>query len=123
VKYFESYRAYVKRQSVYTAENMYWREAQFEVSKSKLAQANSIAPKDVKYDWYPTQESERSKRAQTARTKAESERTRAQAERENWLKQQQAFDQASGKPSSFPDPMAPPAPPAAPPAAGAAPSS
>lgn len=123
VKYFEAYRVYVKRQSIYTAENMYWREAQFEVSKAKLAQANSIAPKDVKYDWYPTQESERSKRAQTARTKAESEKTRAQAERENWVKQQQAFDQASGKPSALPDPMAPPAPPAAPPAAGAAPSS
>lgn len=123
-KYFEAYRDYVKRLGHYTAENMYWREAQFELSKAKLAQANNIAPKGVQYDWYPSQEAERSKRAQAARDKEQAEKQRAQAARETWLRQQQEADQASGKPTSYPDPMAPPAQPQpvnAPPAAAPTP--
>ncbi len=108
VKYFEAYREYLKRLGRYTAENMYWREAQFEVTKAKLAQANNIAPKGVQYDWYPKQEAERNRRAQGSRGKMESERQRAQGARDNWLRQQQAADQASGRPTSLPDPMASP---------------
>ncbi|HWU88282.1 MAG TPA: hypothetical protein VN253_13440 [Kofleriaceae bacterium] len=107
-KYFDAFRAFVKRKSSYTLENMYWREAQFEVSKAKLAQANSIAPKGIEYDWYPKQETERSKRAAAAHDKTEAERLRAASTRDGWLKAQQAADQASGKPTSLPDPMAPP---------------
>lgn len=118
VKYFEAYREYLKRLQRYTAENMYWREAQFETAKAQLAQQNNIAPKDVQYDWYPKQEAERAKRTDSARQKAEAEKGRATSAREAWIRQQQAADQASGRPSSLPDPMAPPAPPT-PPAAPA----
>jgi hypothetical protein len=106
-KYFEAYREYVRRLSRHTAENMYWREAQFELAKAQLAQQNNIAPKGVQYDWYPKQEAERAKRAQSAQEKASSEKQRAQGARDNWLKLQQSADQASGKPTSHPDPMAP----------------
>jgi hypothetical protein len=109
-KYFEAYRDYLKRLGRYTAENMYWREAQFELSKAKLAQANNIAPKGVQYDWYPKQEAERSKRAQVARDKEQAEKQRAQSAREGWLRAQQEADQASGRPTSLPDPMAAPSP-------------
>ena len=34
VKYFEAYRAYLKRWHRYTQENMYWREAQYEDAKA-----------------------------------------------------------------------------------------
>jgi hypothetical protein len=112
VKYFEAYRDYVKRLQRHTAETMYWREAQFELAKAQLAQQNNVAPKGVQFEWYPKQESERSKRANTAREKADSEKQRAQSARDNWLKLQQSADQASGKPSSLPDPMAPAAQPA-----------
>jgi hypothetical protein len=123
-KYFEAYREYVKRLGRYTAENMYWREAQFELAKAKLAQSNNIAPKGVQYDWYPKQEAERSKRVVTARDKEQGEKQRAQGARDTWLRLQQEADQASGKPSSYPDPMAPPAQPVpvnAPPAAAPTP--
>jgi len=106
-KYFEAYREYLKRLARHTAENMYWREAQFELAKAQLAQQNSIAPKGVQYEWYPKQEQERNKRAESARGKSESEKARAQSARENWIRQQQAADQASGKSTSLPDPMAP----------------
>ena len=107
VKYFEAYREYVKRLQRHTSENMYWREAQFELAKAQLAQQNNIAPKGVSYEWYPKQEGERNKRTQSARERAEGEKNRAQGARENWLKLQQSADQASGKPTSLPDPMAP----------------
>jgi hypothetical protein len=107
-KYFEAYRDYLKRLQRHTAENMYWREAQFELAKAQLAQQNNIAPKGVDYGWYPKQEAERSKRAESARQKADAEKQRAQAARNNWLSQQQSADQASGRPTSLPDPMAPP---------------
>lgn len=125
-KYFEVYRDYVKALGRSTAENMYWREAQFELAKSKLAQQNNIAPKGVQYDWYPKQEAERSKRAASARDKEQAAKQRAQGARDAWIRQQQEADQASGKPTAYPDPMATPGPaqPAnAPPAAAPTPMS
>lgn len=123
-KYFETYRDYVKILGRYTTENMYWREAQFEVAKSKLAQQNNIAPKDNDYNWYPKQEADRGKRVGGARDKEQAAKQRAQAARESWIRAQQEADQASGKPTSYPDPMAPPAQPVpvnAPPAAAPTP--
>ena len=110
-KYFEAYSGYLRRLQRYTAENMYWREAQFELAKAQLAQQNNVAPKGVQYEWFPKQESERSKRAESARGKTDSQKQRAQSARDNWLGKQQAADQASGRPTSLPDPMAPPTPP------------
>jgi chromosome segregation ATPase len=107
LKYFEAVREHAQRKQAHTAENMYWREAQFELAKAQLAQQNSIAPKGVQFDWYPKQEADRAKRTASARDRAESSRQRAQGARESWLKAQQTADQASGKPSSLPDPMAP----------------
>src|SRR6185295_7728728 len=34
VKYYEAYRNYLKRLARYTAENMFWRESQYELAKS-----------------------------------------------------------------------------------------
>jgi hypothetical protein len=107
VKYYEAYRNYLKKLSRYTAENMYWRESQYELAKSSLAQQSGKSPKDVQFDWFPKQEAERGKRAASGRDKAESEKQRAQSAREKWQKEQQSADQASGKATSYPDPMAP----------------
>jgi hypothetical protein len=107
VKYYEAYRDYLKRRQRYTLENMYWQEAKYELAKAQLGQKNNIAPKGVSYDAYPKQEADRSKKASSARDKAESEKGRASSARENWLKQQQEADSAAGKPSNFPDPMVP----------------
>jgi hypothetical protein len=106
VKYYESYTNYLKKLSRYTQENMYWRESQYELAKSTLAQQNGKAPKDVKFEWYPGQEAERNKRASSARDKASSEKSHAQSAREKWQKEQAAADQASGRTTQLPDPMA-----------------
>jgi hypothetical protein len=107
VKYYEAVRSYMKKYWHYTQENMYWRESQYELSKAQLAQKANKQPKGVDYQWFPKQESERSKRAASAREKAENEKGKATAARDKWNAQQQAADQASGQPSHYPDPLAP----------------
>jgi hypothetical protein len=105
IRYYEAYRAYLLRHWRYTEENMYWREAQFELAKAQLAQKHNKAPKGVTYANFPPQEADRNKRAAAAKGRVEAEKQKAMGAREAWLKAQQTADQASGTPSSFPDPM------------------
>ena len=106
VKYYDAYRNWMKYQWRYAQENMYWREAQFELAKSQLAQNNGKSPRDVQYDWFPKQEQERAKRAQSAKSKADGEKSRATNARTAWLSAQAASDAENGRASSMPDPMA-----------------
>jgi hypothetical protein len=103
--YFEKYRAYLQLEWRWAEEAMYWREAQYELAKAQTAQKNNIAPKGVDYAAFAKQEQDRNQRAAAAKSKAESEKTRAQSARESWVRAQQTADQATGTPSSFPDPM------------------
>jgi hypothetical protein len=105
IRYYEAYRGFLLRQWRHAEENMYWREAQFELAKAQLAQKNNIAPKGVTYEAFPSQETDRGKRAQAAKGKLDAERSKAMSAREEWLRAQQTADQATGTPSSFPDPM------------------
>lgn len=107
VKYYEAYRDYIKRYWRYTQENMYWREAQYELSKAQLAQKANKQYKGISYDWFPQQEAERNKRATAARERAENDKGKATSARDKWNVSQQSVDQATGVPSHFPDPMAP----------------
>lgn len=105
IKYYEAYRNYLKRLWRYTEENMYWREAQYELAKAQLAQKNNISPKGLTYDSFTKQEADRNKRAASAKGKVESEKGKAASAREAWLSAQQTADQAAGAPSQYPDPM------------------
>ena len=105
IHYFESYRGYLKQTWLAAEETMYWREAQYELAKSQLAQKNNISPKGIAFDNFVKQEAERSKRAASAKSRVEGEKSKASSARESWLKAQQTADQAKGTPSSFPDPM------------------
>jgi hypothetical protein len=107
IKYYEAYRNYLLRHWRFTEENMYWKESVFELQKAQLAQKNNKAPKGVVYANFPTQEADRNKRTANAKGKVEAEKQKASSAREQWLQAQQTADQASGTPSSFPDPMLP----------------
>jgi hypothetical protein len=107
VKYFRAYRDYLKRYMRYTQENMYWREAQYESAKATLAKANNIAPKGINYDDFPKQLTEREKRSQKAREKAESEKNKAVSARQTWLSAQSNADKSTGRTGNLYDPMAP----------------
>src|SRR5262249_20183715 len=105
IKYIEAYRGYLQVVLRYSQENMYWREAQFEVAKAQVGQGNHIAPKGVEYDAFPKQEQERSKRASSAKGRLDSEKQRVMSARENWMKAQEVADREDGRPANFPDPM------------------
>ncbi len=107
VKYFEAYRNYLKRYWRYTQENMYWREAQYENAKAQLAKTNNIQPKGINYEDFPKQLSDREKRTQNAKSKAEGEKTKAVTARQNWLSAQSVADKATGRTGTLYDPMAP----------------
>jgi hypothetical protein len=105
VRYYEAYRQYLKVVLRHAQENMYWREAQYEVAKAQLGQKSSIAPKGVAYDTFPKQESERSRRASSSKDRVESEKRRALSARDNWLKAQETADRENGRSQNLPDPM------------------
>jgi hypothetical protein len=107
VKYFEAYHRYLKIAHRHALENMYWREAQYELAKAQLGQKNNIAPKGVSYDSFPSQEQERSKRTASAKERADAEKGRVMAARDTWLNAQATADRDSGRPANLPDPMAP----------------
>src|SRR3954469_23602976 len=106
VKYLEAYRNYLQVAMRHAQENMYWREAQYEVAKAQVGQNNHIAPKDVAFDAFPKQEQERRKRADSAKERLDTEKGRVQSARENWMKAQETADREYGRPANFPDPMA-----------------
>jgi hypothetical protein len=104
-KYYEAYRAYLKVQLRHAQENMYWREAQYELAKAQLGQKNNIAPKGVAYDAFPKQEQERNKRASSAKDRVESARGHAMSARDAWLKAQETADRETGRSGNLPDPL------------------
>jgi hypothetical protein len=106
VKYFEAYHDYLKTVLRQAAENMYWRESQYELAKAQLGQKNNIAPKGVEYAKFPQQEQDRGKRASSAKERVDSARSRASSARESWMHAQESADRENGHPTNLPDPMA-----------------
>ncbi|HEY4242605.1 MAG TPA: hypothetical protein VGM88_22460 [Kofleriaceae bacterium] len=107
VKYFQSYAHFLDEYRNYTAATMYWREAQYELAKSQLAQKNNKAPKGVNYGDYSKQEGDRSNAAQHWKGKSDSARSKAISEEANWKSAQDAADRENGHPSMLADPLAP----------------
>jgi hypothetical protein len=107
-KYFEAYRGYLKMLWRLTQETMYWREAQYESAKASVAQKNGKAIANVNDGNFPTQESDRSKRAAKWKDRTEHAKHDALSARDHWLDMQKTADVESGKPQSYstPDPMA-----------------
>jgi hypothetical protein len=107
VKYYTAYGAWLNKLLRYTQENTYWREAQYELAKARLAQKNNIAPAGFNYDNYVQQESQRAKRVETAKSRAEGAKGDAMNARQKWLAIQGEADKTLGKKNEFPDPMSP----------------
>jgi hypothetical protein len=106
VTYLIAYKAWLGRLVRFSQENMYYREAQYELAKAELAKKNNIAPKGFSFETYPTQEQERAGRVGKAKDKAEALRAKALEARGAWQKLQTEADTATGQKTQFPDPMA-----------------
>lgn len=105
VHFLDAYIGYMGHYLRYTQENTYWREAQYESAKAKLAQSNNIAPKGVNYTDYPAQLEQRQKRTQSAKERAERDKQHAVDQRNAWLAIQKQADTESGQTSTLWDPM------------------
>ena len=88
VKYYEKYKSFLEKHHKFTEDQMYWREAQYELAKSQVGQANAIRPPNVNYALFAPQEEERMKRTEKARDAALSEKAKAASAREDWLRKQ-----------------------------------
>lgn len=107
VKYYQAYQDWLRALVRFTAENTYWRESQYELAKARLAQKHSIAPPGFNYDAYVQQETQRNKKSETYRGRADDAKNRAVAARQRWLAIQGEADKVIGKKSEFPDPLSP----------------
>ncbi|MFT3698927.1 MAG: hypothetical protein QM831_37615 [Kofleriaceae bacterium] len=107
VKYLESYLTYLRRYQRYTQENMYYREAEYENAKAKLAQSNNINPKGINYPAFPKQLDDRRSRTEGAKSKAESAKSSVNDVRNNWIHAQETADRENGHAGVYWDPMAP----------------
>jgi hypothetical protein len=106
VKYLEAYREYLKVVQRHAQENMYWREAQYELAKAQIGQRNNITPQGVAFDKFAPQEQERARRAASAKSRAESAKGHVLSVRDSWRKAQDVADRESGITTKHPDPMA-----------------
>jgi hypothetical protein len=107
VKYLEAYREWLKVSQRFTEHQMYWREAQYELAKAKIARDKNIQPKGFLYEDFVKQEQDRARKSADGRTKSERARSKAFESRTRWLSLQNESDKLLGKKSQFPDPLAP----------------
>jgi hypothetical protein len=107
VKYLEAYREWLKVLVRFTDHQMYWREAQFELAKAKIARDRNIQPKGFAYDDFVRQEQDRARKSADGRTKSERARSKAFEARSRWMSLQGESDKLLGRKSAFPDPLAP----------------
>jgi hypothetical protein len=104
-QYLQSYTDFLLKVQRYTNENQFWREAQYELAKAKVAQTNNIAPPGFAVAKFDQQEVSRAQRTGKAKDKAASFKQKAAADRDTWLRLQAETDNAKGGKSQFPDPM------------------
>jgi hypothetical protein len=107
VKYVEAYRNWFHYLDEYTAEDMYWHEAQYELAKADLAQHNNIAPKGFVYVNFPNQEQDRKKHADARKRRSEDAHQHALDVRSSWLRAQEDAERETGRRNQYPDPLAP----------------
>lgn len=96
VSYLKAHRKYLQKWVRYTEEEMYAKEARFELAKARLAHNKNIKPKGFDIKRFENQAKDRSERAQRARAKANSEKAKAEEKRKKWQTMLQAARQAGG---------------------------
>ena len=96
VAYLEAQRKYLKKFVRYTEENMYAKEAKFELSKARVAKQKNIKPKGFELSVYERQYKDRSERAQRARAVADRERSKANEKKKKWQSLAGAAEKKTG---------------------------
>ncbi|GAB4517364.1 MAG: hypothetical protein Tsb0020_35970 [Haliangiales bacterium] len=84
VKYVKARRKYLRQKLFQAEDEMYAAEAQFELEKARVAQANNIRPKGFEAGNFERQATERSKHAQRTKALLERERGEMEKARSEW---------------------------------------
>lgn len=92
----KAHRAYLKKWILYTEEQMYHKEAKFELAKARLAKANNISPKGFEFANYESQARDRSKKAQRRKVVADKEKSKAAEKKKAWKTRLKEAEQARG---------------------------
>ncbi|MCG8422739.1 MAG: hypothetical protein MJE77_32900 [Proteobacteria bacterium] len=97
VEYMEARRAYLKEQVFYAEDEMYAKEAHYELTKARLAEAKNIRPQKFSIADYEKQNEQRSARAQQSRARLESRKTTVEQLENEWKRRAADARKAKGE--------------------------
>jgi hypothetical protein len=89
-------RDWLRKYMLYAEEEMYAKEARFELAKARLAREKNIQPRNFKYGDYEAQSSDRQRRAQRSKAFADQENQRFQQEKKKYEGLKQEAERAAG---------------------------
>jgi hypothetical protein len=96
VSWIKANRKYLKKKLRYAEENMYAKEAKYEMAKAKLAKNKNIRPKGFNLGSYDKQYKNRSERAQRAKAVAQKEKQKSDTKKKKWQQLKSAAARAAG---------------------------
>jgi hypothetical protein len=102
VDYVRRHREYLKKNIRFTKEQMYAKEAAFELAEARLAQQRNIRPKDFNLKAFDEQAKDRARRAQRVRAEVDRERQKSEEARKRWQGLQKEADRMRGKDPASP---------------------
>ncbi len=97
VEYLESKRAYQKDLVLYAEDQMYAKEAKFELTKARLAQEKNIRPKGFNLADFEKQNDERSRYVQRTRAKVEGKRGNVDKMKQEWQRLEKEAENAKSE--------------------------
>lgn len=96
IVWVDAERKWLKTYLRYTEENMYAKEARYELAKAEVAKANNIRPKDFNMATYKQQADERSRRAQRSKAISDGEKKNFDAEQRKYAAMKKDAQRATG---------------------------
>lgn len=92
----KAHRKHLEHERNFREEEMYHREAIFELAKADLAKANNIQPQDFIYAGYASQVSDRAARVEKAKQRVQDYKSTADNAKKAWQDRKQEADKARG---------------------------
>jgi len=102
IEMLKAQKAHLKKKLRASLENLYAKEARFELAKARVAKEKNIKPKGFKLADFQKQSEDRSRRAQRYIALSDKEKSTYERKRKEWEKTKREAERAAGGPSSIP---------------------
>lgn len=96
VEYMQAQQVYLKKKLLQAEDDVYGKEARYELTKARLAQANNIRPKGFEMANFQRQSQERSKYAQRSKALLQRDKAKADTLRREWQTLEREAERARG---------------------------